>query len=137
MTLVPGVIPVGVVAAALLLTGCGASTPRETGNPKIDSAQAAADAASTAYAGCVDKAAKAIAITDDQPAQLTDTAMKSCAALRGTAVTKVHAAEMARGGDEMIAMEIAERSVRVADGELRDRANATIVIRKYSDKKAS
>jgi len=120
-----------------LLAACDAKAPRDSGNPKIDGAQAAADTASTAYAGCVDQAAKAADVTLDQPAALANLALKQCVALRGTAVTKVHAAEMARGGDEMIAMEIAERSVRVADDELRDRANATIVTRKYSDKKAS
>ncbi len=123
--------------AAFGLAACDKPASRESGNPAIDRAQAAADAASTAYASCVDKAAKAIDVSLDQPPALADKAMKSCIAERGVAVTKVHAAEMARGGDEMIAMEIAERSVRVADGELRDRANATIVTRKYSDKKAS
>ncbi len=134
---VPAFAGMTMAGAALLLAGCGAKAPRDTGNPKIDSAQAAADAASTAYAGCVDKAAKAIDVSLDQPPALADKALKQCIAERGTAVDKVHKAEMARGGDEMIAMEIAERSLRVADDELRDRANAAIVVRKYSDKKAS
>ena len=130
-------MPRAALATLLTLTACGTKTARDTANPKIASAQAVADAASAAYAGCVDKAAAAIDVNADQPAVLTDKAMKSCIDARATAVAKVQAAEMARGGDPMITAEVAERSLRVADDQLRDRANATIVSRKYSDAKAS
>ncbi len=126
----------GMTVVGLALAGCGSkSTDRTAAIP--NPTQAAADAAAAAYSACVDKAAATIDVHADQPATLTDKAMKSCIAERATAVAKVQAAEMARGGDPMITAEVAERSVRVADDELRDRANATIVTRKLSDTKAS
>ena len=121
-----------VCVALAALTACNSKAPRDIGNPKADVAQATADAASAAYAVCVDKAAAAVDVHADQPAVLTDKVMKSCIDARATAVAKVQAAEMARGGDPMITAEVAERSLRVADDELRDRANATIVTRKYA-----
>lgn len=116
------------VCAVLLLSACGTQAVKD---PKIERAQATADAAAAAYAGCVDRAAKALDPAADQPATLTDLALKACRAERATTVAKVLAAELARGGDDVIAREVAERSVRVADSELRERANATIVTRKY------
>lgn len=113
---------------ALLLSACGTKTVTD---PKIVAAQASADAAAARYAGCVDRAAKALDPAADQPATLTDLALKACRGERATTVAKVLAAELSRGGDDVIAREIAERSVRVADSELRERANATIVTRKY------
>ena len=126
----------GMTMFGLALAGCGSKgADRSAAAP--NPTQAAADAAAAAYSACVDKAAAAIDVHADQPAVLTDKAMKSCKPARAVAVAKVQAAEMARGGDPMITAEVAERSLRVADDELRDRANATIVTRKYSDKKAS
>ena len=109
---------------AVVLSACGT---KDATDPKIVSAQAAADAAAAAYAACVDRAAKALDPASDQPARLTDLAMKACRAERATTVAKVLAAELSRGGDDVIAREVAERSVRVADSELRERANTAIV----------
>ncbi len=122
----------GMTLFGLALAGCNKPAPTATVAP--NPTQAAADAASTAYAHCVDKAAAAVDIAADQPAALTDRAMKACIAERATAVAKVQAAEMARGGDPVVTAEVAERSLRVADDELRDRANAAIVARKYAGK---
>ena len=120
--------------ALLTLANCDENASRDSIKPAISHAQATADAAAAAYSACIDKAAAAIDVHADQPAMLTDKAMKACVAERAVAVAKVQAAEMARGGDPMITAEVAERSLRVADDELRDRANATIVTRKYSTK---
>lgn len=113
-----------ILLTALLHSACGT---KDAADPKIVAAQATADAAAASYAGCVDRAAKALDPASDQPARLTDLAMKACRAERAATVVKVHAAEMSRGGDDVIAREIAERSVRVADSELRERANTAIV----------
>ena len=125
----------GMTVLGVALSGCNKPAPTAAAAP--NPTQIAADAAAAAYSSCVDKAAAAVDIAADQPAALTDRAMKSCIAERAVAVAKVQAAEMARGGDPVVTAEVAERSLRVADSELRDRANATIVTRKYSDKKAS
>lgn len=113
------------------LVGCG---PSAAPPPGASAAQAAADAASTAYAACVDKAAAALDPAADQPAALADRALKSCAAERTTARAKVDAAQQAGGMDPTTAPLVAERSLRVADDELRERANAAIVERKLSAK---
>ena len=95
-------------------------------------AQAAADAASTAYAACVDKAAAGLNAATDQPAVLAERALKACAAERATARARVDAAQQAGGMDPTTAPLVAERSLRVADDELRDRANSAIVARKLA-----
>ncbi|WP_419813733.1 hypothetical protein [Glacieibacterium sp.] len=99
-------------------------------------AQAEADDASTAYATCVDKAAAAVDLSAAEPGTLADLAMKSCIEARGNAVAKLAAAQQAAGKDAPTAALVAERSMRLADSQLRDHANTAIVTRKLSDKKA-
>ncbi len=114
---------------ALVLTACGTSASPP---PAMAPAQTAADAASTAYATCVEKAAAALDAAADQPAVLAERALKACAAERATARAKVGAAQEAGGMDPTTAPLVAERSLRVADDELRDRANSTIEARKLA-----
>ena len=112
----------GLLLIALAVAGCGT-----TEAPVAVGEQTAADTASTAYAACVDKAVTALDLTADQPAALTDLAMKACSAARAEVVAKVTAAQVATGKDAATAAAVARQSVRVADSELRDRANTAIV----------
>ena len=109
-----------------LLSGCGPAAPPLVAPP----AQVAADVAAAAYAACVDKAAAAVDLAADQTPTLADRALKACVAERATVAARVNAAGVAGGVDPMTARLVAERSVRVADSELRERANAAIVTRK-------
>lgn len=115
-----------IVLAGALPAACGSAAPPSVVPP----AQVAADAAAAAYAVCVDKAAAALDVNADQTPTLADRALKACVAERATVSAKVNAAGVAGGDDPMTARLVAERSVRVADSELRERANAAIVTRK-------
>ena len=108
--------------AVIALSACGTPDAPVTVTPT-----SAADIASTAYATCVDKAAAAVDLTADQPAALTDRAMKACRDARAEVVAKIAAAQVATGKNAATAAALAEKSVRVADSELRDRANTVIV----------
>jgi hypothetical protein len=116
------------LALVAALAACSQSAPAPTST--VSPAQAAADVSSTAYAGCVDKAVAALDVAADQPAALTDRAMKACIDARADVVAKVAAASVATGKDAATAAQIAEASVRLADSELRARANTAIVTRK-------
>ncbi|TRW17250.1 hypothetical protein [Glacieibacterium frigidum] len=106
----------------LALAACGTN---ETAAAKPE--QVAADAAGAAYAACVDKAAAAVDLSADQPAALTDRALKACINQRTALVEAVKLAGTSGGVDPMTARLVAERSVRLADSELRERANTAIV----------
>ena len=110
------------LSALVALTACGTpDTPVKAIPPS------AADVASTAYATCVDKAASVVDLTAGQPAALADRAMKACRDARAEVVAKIAAEQVAAGKDAATAAALAEKSVRVADSELRDRANTAIV----------
>jgi hypothetical protein len=113
------------ILTALALAACGTAE-----KPVAAAEQVAADAASAAYATCVDKEAALVDLAADQPAALTDRAMKACRDARAEVVTKVTVAQVAAGKDAATAASVAEQSVRVADSELRSRANTAIVTRK-------
>ena len=114
--------------SSLALAGCNkpAPAPVATANP----AQTAADDASSAYSNCVDKAAAAVDLAAAEPGALADVALKSCIEARTIAVAKLGASQQAVGKDAATAALVAERSMRVADAQLRDRANTAIVTRK-------
>ena len=108
--------------AVVALSACGTPDAPVTVAPP-----SAADIASAAYATCVDKAAAAVDLAADQPATLIARVMKTCRDARAEVVAKVAAAQVAAGKNAATAAALAEKAVRVADSELRDRANTVIV----------
>ena len=122
---------------AAALAGCDSPTPR-TAAP-ADAARVAMDAASASYAACVDKAARAIDVSNDSAGALAGLAAKSCAAERAAVVERIVAFQRAGSPNEAaeVSATVAERSVRTADSDLRTRATATIVGRQLKEKKAT
>ena len=116
----------------LIMCGVIASTSAACGNPSAttvaqDSGQAAADVAAAGYSVCVDKATAAVDLDAGPAPQLAGLAVKACQDKRAEVVAKVAAAQVASGKDAATAAALAEKAVRVADSELRDRANTVIV----------
>lgn len=132
----------GAVALTLALAACGNPPPRAD-VPGQD-ARAAMDKAAADYAECVDKAANALDIAplksgDLQAGPAATQIIKSCADARAALITKVY--DVRRIGypkeDPAVSQSVAEQSVDVVNGDLRERAVLAIVSRQVGSTDAA
>jgi len=124
----------GAVALTLALAGCGNPPPRV--DVPGQAARAAMDKAAAVYAECVDKAANALDLAplksgDLQAVPAATQIIKGCADARAALIAKVY--DVRRIGypkeDPAVSQSVAEQSVDVVNGDLRERAVTAIISR--------
>jgi hypothetical protein len=120
-------LPAGGLFLALLLVSCGNPPPRAPAAGQ--EARKAMDAASTAYAECVNGAALAAVPKDVLPGTAAIDAVKSCKETRATLVARVAAFHKLGAPNEApnVTAAVADQSVIAIEGELRNRAVTSIV----------
>lgn len=117
------------IAALLVLAACDAPVPRV--DSAGEAARAAMDAATKAYAGCIDTGAKTMPVTTEAAGGLAIRATAACKPQRAALVEKVAAFNRIgypnRTPNQLDT--VAEASVRLLENEARNAAVITIVKR--------
>jgi hypothetical protein len=117
----------GSLLLLLALAACGSPPPRAP--VAGQEARKAMDAASTAYADCVNAAALAAVPQDVLPGTAAIAAVKGCSAERAALVARVGDFHKLGAPNEPanVSAAVADQSVSAIEGELRNRAVTTIV----------
>jgi hypothetical protein len=117
----------GSILLLLALAACGSPPPREP--VAGQEARKAMDAASVAYADCVNAAATAAIPQDVLPGTAAIAAVKGCQDARATLVKRVDDFHRIGSPTEPanVSEAVADQSVTAIEGELRNRAVTTIV----------
>ena len=125
-----------VLVALVSLAGCNATAPRPPADGQV--ARAKVDAATAAYASCLDTTVKRLAIPTTQAADASDAAFKECAPVRAKLVAEVSKFRRLGYPKETANYNaaVAEQSVLAVETDLRSQTIVTAVSTKLDQEKS-